>query len=296
MYVALNPQIPSHVPPPAVAGPYTVCRERVVFEVPTVTTSGKDFVSIFGRWRTTTETSDTAGVSKLYGLEQAPPDGTTTYALAAISNSISASGSSRARLHALSISVRCTGTTAGTIPGGFLAIGSLNNMPFRTANMTGLALKDYILSQSSVKIISAYEAMQRDITRFAFPMDHISWQEFDSFFGPNATGDCLSDALSPIVLYISNAETAKWMVTVRAEWCFIFGGTANYLLSQTSAHHTPSSSSVWSRISRDASDLGGDLESLVGSSISRLSSLAAPVELAAERFGSAIGRASRSIR
>jgi len=294
MVVAVDPSIPTHVPPPAVAGPYTVFRDRNVTAI-NAAPGNTDFIALYGRWkRSSGILAPGSSVTKLYGIKQSPAAVSTVWSLAAANSNLTAGGSSRARIHAMSISVRCTGTTDGTVPNGYILFGALNSLPISTSvDSTGLNLKSYLENTSQVKVISAYECLQKDITRWCYTLDPITWQEFDTYVGEDPVTDILSDALSPIGLYISDTSKSSWMITVRTEWCVIFGGSVNTLLSQTHSHHRPSSSSAWSTISREMSDLGGDISHMIERGISsRASSAIGALETSASRFVGGLGRAA----
>jgi len=224
----------------------------------------------------------------IYGVGTFVP-GTTENYIADPLLSGSSAGTYNLSMHAMTVVV--TADASATTGTGTFYMGTIPSRINRLGFATWGALGGNLETRREMLPVTAYQSLsdsERYSTRCSFPMDMISYQQFDPSCA-NTSGSAiqLNDSLSPVfVVWEPTATAVTYNVSIFVEWRVIYNNDVQ--LASTQTIHNPVSNQIWSDVVKGATQLAGNVASAAisaGTSALKGASVPTPTLTAAETLG-----------
>lgn len=237
----------------AEGGHYTVIRGRV--QVPITASTTNNTVVILGQYINATSETVTGNVG-VYGTGTGAP-GTALSTIADPYVGNIPEGGAQVALHAVTAELTCLGPAAAgaAIPVGVVNFGTLSGRVRRSTFTSWDAVFTTLSTRSELNTYTAYELMNKEAVRHAYPIDLTQYRALTEFTTVWQSSELRStDTLAPIVLCVpTHTNATPYMLTVYTEWRVNYAatGTANSqtnLLATTHIHHRPPPPNFWETV------------------------------------------------
>lgn len=169
-------------------------------------------------------------------------------------------GGAQMSLHAITISLKCTGGST-LMPDGITYAGALRGRARRTAYGTWDLLSKSLITRNELRSFTNYELM-KGVDISAFPLDKTQWSSFgESSFQDNTTkaNNISLDSLSPIVIVLpATISPQGFTITIYTEWRCMFN-IENVALASTHRQHQLPPPKFWNDAAAAAGNVGGHI-------------------------------------